>query len=233
MSLLLPLKQRKEYFKNIFKSRETILPKGSHNSKTEERKTLGDLMKKLKHSEHNSTEIPQILKDMHKEMDLTITFAQFEKQYHDYLRLLDDREDLIEYKNRCFSRLPEVEDLSDKKWNKWGCCNQFIFGKIVVDAINDKHKKNLHPIWGCLLKPTGGIIGPGNKEMFNRCWTHPLSYHACVHDAAGYLYQYHNIGPGYNYLSWTSLIPTRIHYSGQISGIYFWNKVGGGGCSIW
>ncbi len=81
----------------------------------------------------------------------------------------------------------------------WGDINQLRFGKIVGDELG------LNPIFGALLSPTGGYIGPGMKmpDLHNDLSTtgsgEAWLYHAAVHDAAGYLYNYHGVGPGYTY----------------------------------
>ena len=51
-------------------------------------------------------------------------------------------------------------------------------------------------VFAALFNPTIGLIGPGNNEIYQEAFNHPLSSHAGVHDAAEYLYNYHGIGPG-------------------------------------
>jgi hypothetical protein len=54
---------------------------------------------------------------------------------------------------------------------------------------------------------------------------HSLAYHAAVHDAFGYLIQYHGIGPGYNYLNtrWT-FFRKESPMACQAAGVKFWKK---------
>jgi hypothetical protein len=54
----------------------------------------------------------------------------------------------------------------------------------------------------------------------------PTGYHGIVHDAAGYLYNYHNKGPGYNYLGKEkkSGHNTSDPLTGQESGMRFWHE---------
>ena len=51
-----------------------------------------------------------------------------------------------------------------------------------------------------------------------------MAYHSAVHDAFGYLLNYHGIGPGYNYLN-DSRIDGKNPLSGQLSGVNFWKEV--------
>jgi hypothetical protein len=58
---------------------------------------------------------------------------------------------------------------------------------------------------GALLSPTGGIAGSGNKEVSGLLYAvgggkDVVITHGIVHDAAGYLFIYHGIGPGYQYV---------------------------------
>lgn len=73
-------------------------------------------------------------------------------------------------------------------------------GKLVGDAFG-----GLDPVFGALLNPTGGIPGEGNREIG------PLLYAigggkavvndlAVAHDAAGYLSDYHRLGPGRHFV---------------------------------
>ena len=83
---------------------------------------------------------------------------------------------------------------------------------------------NLHPIWGCLLNPTGGIVGPGNAHVIKDKFKTPIGIHACIHDAGGYLLTYHNLGPGYNYLENYVDLPTTNPFSGQRI-LFWWNEI--------
>jgi pimeloyl-ACP methyl ester carboxylesterase len=74
---------------------------------------------------------------------------------------------------------------------------QLRFGKIIGDAFG------IDAVFGSLVSPTGGIVGPGNSfPVFGHLDPKsPVSIHGAVHDAAGYLYNCHNMGPGYDYLN--------------------------------
>ena len=50
-----------------------------------------------------------------------------------------------------------------------------------------------------------------------------MAFHSAVHDAFGYLYSYHEIGPGYDYLG-TSSLDEDNPMAGQFDGILFWRE---------
>ncbi len=156
---------RVEYFKSLLSRPDVI---GAHDSKTEIRGELGFLMKNFKESEHNS-DISRLLSEIHEILKLEYPVKDFEKEYFVYLRLIADREDKIDTSGSC-TGLKLVESLSRNKWNHWGSLKQFIFGRCVVDALNIQFGYKLHPIWGCLLSPTGGLTGPGSIELLSKRW---------------------------------------------------------------
>lgn len=80
----------------------------------------------------------------------------------------------------------------------------------------------IDPVFGALLNPTGGMVGPGNMAY------HPgddsaTGYHGIVHDAAGYLYNYQDAGPGYDYLDREDR-DTGHPLTGQQSGLRYWHE---------
>ena len=81
-------------------------------------------------------------------------------------------------------------------------------------------KMKLHPIFGMLMYPTGGIVGAGNQSLLKGDMEHPVVIHAVAHDAFGYILKNHDVGPGYNYLktkfTWSS---TQSPLSCQFMGI--------------
>lgn len=219
-------KNQKEYFKTL------LIPHhcpGSHNPEFEIRCRLGYVMKKLKDSHHNDDIVDELLKEMYDLLEVKYSFENFEKEYFLYLHLLVDRQYKIDktQKKWYFWRLGQVPPLDRSKWNMWGSYKQFIFGKCVIDAINEKHNYTLHPVWGCLLSPTGGITGAGNFEIISRKWDSYISLHSCVHDASGYLKLYHDLeNTGYNYLNtWMTLFPTTSPFSCQYAGLRYWKKL--------
>lgn len=91
------------------------------------------------------------------------------------------------------------------------------YGKIVGDAFG------VDPIFGSLLNPTGGLVGAGN-ESYHPSDDSTIGYHGIFHDAAGYLFNYHNTGPGYDYLGEELGRDTADPLTGQRSGIQWWLK---------
>lgn len=91
--------------------------------------------------------------------------------------------------------------------------SQLRSGKVVGDALG------VDPVFGSLLNPTGGLVGPGNASYDGN--DSAIGYHGAVHDAAGYLKNYHNKGPGYDYLG-SDDRDTTDPLSGQRNGIRFW-----------
>ena len=71
---------------------------------------------------------------------------------------------------------------------------QLRFGKIVGDVFG------IDAVFGSLISPTGGMAGPGNERIMLVKDGGAVATHGAVHDAAGYLYNCHGIGPGYDYL---------------------------------
>lgn len=94
-----------------------------------------------------------------------------------------------------------------------GSTSQLRYGKVAGDALG------MDPVFGALLNPTGGLVGPGNAAVDGN--DSALGYHGAVHDAGGYLYNYHNQGPGYDYLGVEGR-DTSSPLSGQRSGISYW-----------
>ncbi len=106
--------------------------------------------------------------------------------------------------------------------NFMGSTVQLRYGQVVGDALG------IDPVFGSMLNPTGGLVGGGNISV-QFPTEHPVGYHGVFHDAAGYLYNYHNMGPGYNYLGLENR-DTSSPLTGQQAGIAHWNeKMGVGG----
>lgn len=117
---------------------------------------------------------------------------------------------------------PSINTLNDTFHGDFmGTTTQLRYGQVVGDALG------IDPVFGSLLNPTGGLVGPGNYAL-DLGPDSPLSYHGIVHDAAGYLYNYHDMGPGYNYLG-EEMRDTANPLTGQESGIRYWNEKLGAG----
>ena len=95
-----------------------------------------------------------------------------------------------------------------------GSTPQLRFGQVVGDAFG------IDPVFGAMLSPTGGMVGPGNFA-FTPSNDSAIGYHGVVHDAAGYLDNYHNVGPGYDYLNREGL-PRDFPGTGQVTGTRYW-----------
>ncbi len=112
-----------------------------------------------------------------------------------------------------------VVGTEDSSW--WGSTEQLRFGKIVGDAFG------IDPVFGALLSPTGGRVGPGDSKFLHWVFQNneAMNYHGATHDAAGYLYNYHNIGPGYTYLEPTAPSSQKSNpLSGQF-GYFYWKEL--------
>ncbi|NUQ65487.1 MAG: hypothetical protein HUU20_23715, partial [Pirellulales bacterium] len=134
-------------------------------------------------------------------------------EYRRFLELLDVRDQAVA------DGKDAVEALATKHSTFMGTVYQLRYGKVVADLLG------IDPVLGSLLNPTGGLIGAGNDKLLDS-GEHPVSYHGIVHDAAGYLYNYHDLGPGYDYLRVERPVgqpgsPT----AGQVSGILYWCHV--------
>lgn len=92
------------------------------------------------------------------------------------------------------------------------------YGKVVGDVFG------IDPVFGSLLNPTGGLMGPDNSYPFQPAEDRPLSYHAIFHDAGGFLYNSYGIGPGYNYLGLETWRSPGDPLTGQLSGIRYWHQ---------
>jgi hypothetical protein len=112
-----------------------------------------------------------------------------------------------------------VPDLNFAHPRFMGSTSQLRYGKIVGDAFG------MDPVFGAMLNPTGGLVGPGNAAVDGD--SSAVGYHGQVHDAAGYLYNYHKAGPGYDYLGLEGR-DTSSPLSGQREGIRYWREQLGG-----
>jgi hypothetical protein len=113
--------------------------------------------------------------------------------------------------------VPDVAEDMHKTF--MGSNPQLVFGKVIGDAFG------VDPVFGALLSPTGGMVGPGNMAL-QMDDDDPTGYHGIVHDAAGYLFNYHNQGPGYDYLGREAAKghKTNDPLTGQQSGMRFWHE---------
>jgi hypothetical protein len=112
----------------------------------------------------------------------------------------------------------------------WGSRRQLMFGMVVGDHLG------IHPVFATFLNPCGGLIGPGGGALTTYLDTNlsginsdnVWDYHGAAHDAYGYLYNNHDIGPGYQYIdseinNWDPN-GTDDSLSGQVSGYIYWAR---------
>lgn len=110
-----------------------------------------------------------------------------------------------------------VPDLAEDIHDEFMASNaQLLFGKVLGDTFG------IHPVFGALLSPTGGLVGGGNKSV-QLDTDDPTAMHGIMHDAAGYLYNYHGQGPGYDYLDMEER-DTAHELTGQRSGMRYWHE---------
>ena len=89
------------------------------------------------------------------------------------------------------------------------------YGRVVGDVFG------MDPVFGAILKPTGGLVGPGDSS-YQPANDDAIGYHGIFHDAGGYLYNNQsNIGPGYNYMN-REPFPKDHPFTGQVGGISWW-----------
>ena len=100
-----------------------------------------------------------------------------------------------------------------------GSNTQMRYGQVVGDAFG------IDPVFGAMLNPTGGLVGPGNFAIAGDDTA--VGYHGVVHDAAGYLHTFHDAGPGYDYMGLEGR-DTSSPLSGQREGIAHWRGLLGG-----
>ncbi len=116
----------------------------------------------------------------------------------------------------------KCEDLNENSVGEhrdfMGSTNQLRYGQVVGDAYG------IDPVFGALLNPTGGLVGPGNIAVDSGDTA--VSYHGIVHDAAGYLLNAQGVGPGYDYLGLEGR-DTTSPLSGQREGIRHWGELTG------
>lgn len=212
-----------EYMQSIY----TWRPEGAHNSVTQIRSLLGTTMKRLYSLHIGAKELDEYLDIIRKERNSTLTLDVWREQYNQYLLLIAQRQNYINrYNNTKYwfqFKLDDVITLSESNWNMWGSITQLKFGRVVVDCLS----KKLDPVFGALLSPTGGIVGPGNMDLYEPAdGNDPVVMHGIFHDAGGYLLNYHCIGPGYNYINTRlTLFPRSSPLSTQFAGIRCWMRL--------
>ena len=109
----------------------------------------------------------------------------------------------------------EIDELKPSQQKFMGSDWQMRYGKVAGDALG------IDPVFGAMLNPTGGLVGPGNKGLApdGALMPEAVAYHGAYHDAMGHLYTYHKEGPGYNYMKSPIGLNKGSPYAGQATGI--------------
>lgn len=102
-----------------------------------------------------------------------------------------------------------------------GTTQHLRFGHLVGKVLE------LDPVFGALLSPHGGLVGPGRLGMHLNGGV--LGYHGIAHDGGGYLCSQHIVGPGYEYVRTdrdrSGDKCERSPLAGQVTGIAFWFRL--------
>ena len=155
----------------------TIVP-GSENER------LNQLMEQLMLNPNlPDAELNKMLTEMAKIRG--VDAGEFIDQYQTYLSLKDEAANYSEYGYTPVDIHKHPEFLGSTASLRYG----MVAGEIL----------GIDPIFGALLNPTGGLVGAGN-DSFEPGDNDAIGYHGIVHDVAGYVLNYHNIGEGYEYL---------------------------------
>jgi len=131
--------------------------------------------------------------------------AEFQAQYQTYLQLLERGEAIG-------GNGPDID--LNRHGNFLGSTVSLRYGAVVGDTFG------IDPVFGSLLNPTGGLVGPGS-DSYQPGPNDAVGYHGIFHDAAGYLYNYQGIGPGYDYMG-REPFATSSPLTGQVGGISWW-----------
>merc|ERR1711934_252891 len=111
--------------------------------------------------------------------------------------------------------------LSEDNLDLWGSRRQYAYGRTVARLL-DHYKGSsfkLNPMFAMMMNPTGGIVGPDNTSIWKGDVHDAIVCHAIVHDAFGYLINFHGLGPGYNYLNVCDMIPSTSPFCCQLAGL--------------
>ena len=143
-----------------------------------------------------------------------------------------DYNKFLSLKSQAFERGGSVDKLESTEF--FGMTQQLRFGKVVGDVLG------IDPVFGSLLSPTGGMVGPGDSEAGKKTnwvkyngpedWGIPeidskTGWHGVYHDAGGYLRKYHDVGPGYTYRQGFLGEESLNKYKGQDNLVTFWRPM--------
>jgi hypothetical protein len=222
---------------NFFELMYVYKTHGAHRYNMEPQRRLGKLMKQLYELLGNRTEPHAIeidaclfkIRKYRRSKESLETWRRYLSQYLEIKRQRDEfviENNLAKSNTRFFKRsfkrsLDPVSDIDKKYDDYWGSDEQLKFGCIVISSLDDM--RDMDPVFGSLLYPIGGFskILLNKKEKYG---AESVILHNITHDAAGYLYRYHAVGPGYNYIrSSFTCFPTSSPKSNNMVGLIFWS----------
>lgn len=197
---------------------------------------LKDLMRELEKGVVNDPRRTEVMEALSRIVGVPPTAAKLADDYGRFLVIRKQQQAKKDKKGG-----EEIQSVDEKLHPKFVASRgQLMFGKVLGDAFG------IHEVFGSLLSPTGGLVGPDNAFLSKKVTAslgpvtisgdvtvkalhlspdNPIALHGVVHDAAGYLFNYHDEGPGYNYRgSNAEVLGTDNPVSGQVSGIAHWVK---------
>ncbi|CAH3131784.1 unnamed protein product [Porites lobata] len=239
MHSYLSKEQRESYLRELFYSSFSDR-RASVATRNEEVKSLGKHVRKLyslvEVGKGLSPDAESSLKEIIKIRKKRRPGFYETKMMADYKKLLffrgqrEEMETNIE-EQQCFQCIRNARKplsvLRGDDWY-WGTKQQLRCGEIIADTLG-----GLDPVFGILLYPAGGrteLANPNNKHFRitgkEQEEIEAILYHTATHDACGYLNEYHQIGPGYNYLGTRlTVVPTCFPQSGRLAALMFWKKL--------
>jgi hypothetical protein len=182
-----------------------ILPEELMGADTDELRSAMHTLWRLRHDPLHR-DVPEALRQT--AIARRKPISEITSSWHEYIRLLKSLESSALQRGL---KIPQALVWLQRDF--MASSSQLRYGLLVGEALG------IDPIFGALLNPTGGLVGPGNLAVDLE--DSAAGLHGAVHDAAGYLFVYHGIGPGYNYLGLEDR-DTASPLAGQISGIGYW-----------
>jgi hypothetical protein len=211
----------KTYIKHLFELKFPSCCKDWIGSNSNMSNEYGELLKKFNSNRNSFDDQIDFARMISIKLEEKYTDEELKIFVETYNQIKKKRDDLIDSSDGCCSfmcGLKEVSMLSEDNNEAWGSKKQYLSG-YVCKHIFKNYGINLPVFLFCLLNPTGGITGPQNIVFCNKSTDYPITVHSAIHDACGYCYNYHNMGPGYNYIGTCFALCTSSPMSCQIMGI--------------
>lgn len=138
--------------------------------------------------------------------------SEIQSEYQTYLGLQEDIARKVD------DGAERIDALKDEQYNFMGSTWQMRYGTVVGD------KFGVDAVFGAMLNPTGGLVGPGKEGWApdGALMPEAVAYHGAYHDAMGHLSNYFDTGPGYNYMGSPIGLATTNPLAGQATGIAEW-----------